>query len=174
MIDGMDIQAQTAPAAQDDKRWYIDDEGVRHPRSFYGDVLFLPARPDGRAAFESNLRQLSWDLRRLPLFAEYSSTFNTVPDLRDVMERALAIEPELRSFGVKELHVFGSVARGDADFESDIDFAALMDRGPGYAGDIFDADALLMRTMRRHIDLAELPFEGAFARLAGDDLVRVF
>lgn len=173
-MDSMDIQPQTVPAEQGDERWFIDGEGVRHPRSFYGDALFLPARPDSRAAFESNLRQLSWALWRLPLFAEYASTFNTVPDLRDVVERALAIEPELRSFGVKELHVFGSVARGDAGFESDIDFAALMDRGTGHAGDIFDADALLMRTMRRHIDLTELPFEGALARLARDDLVRVF
>lgn len=91
MMDRMDIQSQTAPAEPGNMRWLIDDQGVRHPRSFYGDAWFLPARPDSRAAFESNLRQLSWALWRLPLFAEYSSTFNTGTSMTVVKDALLKL-----------------------------------------------------------------------------------
>ena len=139
-----------------------------------GPLVRMPPRPTNRFEFASSLAALSWDMRSLPLPSELRSSFNTVPDLRDVRERALAVEPHLRSFGVKELHVFGSVARGDANFDSDIDFAVLMDWGPEYDGDYHDAGVLLARTMRRRVDLAELPFEGALARLASGDLKEVF
>ena len=138
-----------------------------------GPPVPLPPRPTNRFEFARNLAALAWDMRPLPLPSEHRSSFRSVPDLRDVKERVLAIEPELRSFGVKELHLFGSVARGDADFDSDIDVALLMDMGAGHDGDHYDAGALLTQIMRRHVDLTRLPFEGVFARCVSGDLVQV-
>lgn len=45
----------------------------------------------------------------------------------DAISRLKAHETELRAMGVAELSLFGSVARGDAGPESDIDVAARFD-----------------------------------------------
>lgn len=39
----------------------------------------------------------------------------------DVIARLKAAEPDIRAFGIGELHLFGSVARDEADEASDVD-----------------------------------------------------
>ncbi|MFI5267487.1 MAG: HepT-like ribonuclease domain-containing protein [Chloroflexota bacterium] len=52
------------------------------------------------------------------------------PDLEDVVERVQAHRAELEAMGVRYLGVFGSVARGDARPDSDVDVLVECD-GPG-------------------------------------------
>jgi len=54
------------------------------------------------------------------------------PDLEDVVERVQAHRAELERMGVRYLGVFGSVARGDARPDSDVDVLVECD-GPGAA-----------------------------------------
>jgi predicted nucleotidyltransferase len=49
------------------------------------------------------------------------------PDLQSVLETLRAHEPELRRLGVAHASVFGSVARGEARFESDVDILVELD-----------------------------------------------
>jgi predicted nucleotidyltransferase len=49
--------------------------------------------------------------------------------LNDVKKIISANEQHLRQFGVKEIYVFGSVARGEAKETSDIDFFVVLDEG---------------------------------------------
>jgi hypothetical protein len=49
-------------------------------------------------------------------------------DREAILERLRAHEPELRRLGVSRLSLFGSVARGEAGPQSDIDLAAELDR----------------------------------------------
>jgi Nucleotidyltransferase domain len=44
------------------------------------------------------------------------------------------LEPELRRRGVRRLRLFGSVARGEADADSDVDLLAEIDRGAVASG----------------------------------------
>lgn len=46
---------------------------------------------------------------------------STIPTRDDTKARLLAIEPQLRADGVTSLTLFGSVARGEADEQSDVD-----------------------------------------------------
>jgi uncharacterized protein len=48
-------------------------------------------------------------------------------DRNTAMSRLQASEAELRSMGVLHLSLFGSVARGDAGPQSDVDLAAIFD-----------------------------------------------
>jgi len=48
--------------------------------------------------------------------------------LSQVQDRLNLHQAELRAFGVLQLYVFGSVARGDASAESDIDFVVELER----------------------------------------------
>ena len=50
-----------------------------------------------------------------------------------VAERLAAHAEELRSLGVRSLDLFGSVARGDARPESDVDLLVEFDEVPGFA-----------------------------------------
>lgn len=110
------------PLAQqqpDSAHWFVDDDGRRHALSFNGFVWFMPPRPTCRGEFVASLDYLRRNLRKHPLRGGEASTFRTVPDRQDVLERLRTIEPQLRRLGMKELWLFGSVARGDADFDSD-------------------------------------------------------
>ena len=154
--------------------WFVDDDGRRHALSFNGFVWFMPPRPTCRGEFVASLDYLRRNLRRHPLRGGEASTFRTVPDRQDVLERLRAIEPQLRPLGMKELWLFGSVARGDADFDSDVDLAVLMDWDRAREGDYFDAWPVVTRVLRRQVDMVELPFKGRLARCAGKHLVQVF
>ena len=59
-----------------------------------------------------------------------------VADLQGVLETLKAHEAELRQFGVRHVAVFGSVARGQARPESDID--VLVDLDPELPISVFE------------------------------------
>ena len=162
------METQTPVAEQSDDLWYVDDRGVRHPRTFYGDVCFLPRRPTCWSDFEINLRTLSSDLRRPS--CEHASTFRTIPDRRDTIDRVLRLEPDLRNLGVTELALFGSVARGDADWDSDVDVAVRV----ADFDNMYEIRTVLKSELQRHVDVVQLPLSGRLAEFAAEDLVSVF
>ena len=71
-----------------------------------------------------------------------------------------ANEAELRQAGIRHLSVFGSVARGDAETDSDIDLAAEFD--PAAAMDLIRLVALERRigaTLGRRVEILPEPVE---------------
>ena len=148
-MDSMDI-ANTPVGRQD----------IRHPLC-----------PPDRRSFIAKLLELAADLPKPMPAGVVASTFHTVPDKRDVVDRLRAVEGALRSCGVVELWLFGSVARGTANFDSDVDLAAQMDWE--CEGDLLDALPLAARTLGRNVDIVELPLS---SRMTGAkrDLTRVF
>lgn len=52
-------------------------------------------------------------------------------DRNAVLERLRAHEAELKAMGVARLSLFGSVARGEAGSDSDVDVAVELDHGRG-------------------------------------------
>ncbi len=69
-----------------------------------------------------------------------------------VAERLAAHVGELRSFGVRSLDLFGSVARGDANPESDVDLLVEFDEVPGLFGYLRLRDRL-QEILGRSVDL---------------------
>jgi len=70
------------------------------------------------------------------------------------LERLAGLEEELRRRGVASLALFGSVARGDAGPDSDIDI--LIDIAPGYSFSLVDLAALknfLSDLLGRDVDI---------------------
>jgi predicted nucleotidyltransferase len=57
-----------------------------------------------------------------------------VATINETTERLAAHAEELHSLGVRSLHLFGSVARGEARFESDIDLLVEFEEVPGFVG----------------------------------------
>ena len=49
-------------------------------------------------------------------------------DKEVVKAKLLAHEPELKAAGIIHLHLHGSVVRGEAGLDSDVDLAAVFDR----------------------------------------------
>ena len=88
----------------------------------------------------------------------------------------MAIEPELRSMGVLSLSLFGSVARGDATAESDVDLAAELDHTRKL--DLFDLAVInerLSELLGLEVDLVSEPARRARFQAAIDrDRVHVF
>jgi predicted nucleotidyltransferase len=70
--------------------------------------------------------------------------FMTLHDLRTKRETILAIAER---YGARDLRVFGSVVRGEADAGSDVDF--LVELEPGRS--LFDLGGLLM-DLQEHLD----------------------
>jgi predicted nucleotidyltransferase len=64
-------------------------------------------------------------------------------DREQVIARLKAHERELRAAGVIQLSLFGSVARGEAGPESDVDVAVKLDRKRGI--DLFELGGLNIR-----------------------------
>jgi predicted nucleotidyltransferase len=85
----------------------------------------------------------------------------TTTDLADhVIATLRAHEPELRQAGIRHLSLFGSVARGDAEADSDIDLAAELD--PAARIGLFALGALerrLAQLVGRKVDLLPEPVE---------------
>ena len=88
-------------------------------------------------------------------------SITTTTDLAEnVIATLRAHEPELRIAGIRRLSVFGSVARGDAEAESDVDLAAELD--PDAHMDLFRLTALERRIaelLGRRVDLLPEPVE---------------
>lgn len=80
--------------------------------------------------------------------------------LEEVIARLRAREDELRALGIERLSVFGSLARGEAGPESDVDLAAEVD--PAARWSLFDhvrTIAWLEGVLGRAVDLVEEPAE---------------
>ena len=91
-----------------------------------------------------------------------------------VVERLRAHEPELRRLGISRLSLFGSVARGEAGPDSDIDLAAELERPMGlfrYSALVDDIEDML----GKRIDLVREPAQRSSIQLAIErDRVHVF
>jgi len=60
---------------------------------------------------------------------ELTTHTQVCPKADDVIATLRAHEAELRAAGIKRLSLFGSVARGDAGPDSDVEFAVVLDPG---------------------------------------------
>ena len=77
---------------------------------------------------------------------------NNVFTLTDI---ANLIKPIVRKYGVKEIYLFGSYARGDADEDSDLDF--LVFGGENFKLTmIFALAEELRETLKKHVDVFEI------------------
>jgi predicted nucleotidyltransferase len=85
----------------------------------------------------------------------------TAPDLAErVIATLRAHEPELRKAGIRRLSLFGSVARGEAGANSDIDLVADLDPDAGIG--LFALAALERRLealVGKKVDLLPAPVE---------------
>jgi uncharacterized protein len=85
----------------------------------------------------------------------------TTPDLAEhVIATLRAHEAEFRQAGIRGLSLFGSVARGDAEADSDVDLAAELDPDAGIG--LFALGALerrLAALVGRRVDLLPEPVE---------------
>ena len=88
------------------------------------------------------------------------STITTIDMAEHVIATLRAHEAELRRAGIRHLSLFGSVARGDATVDSDVDIAAEFD--PAARMDLFRLTALERRIteiLGRRVDLLPEPVE---------------
>jgi predicted nucleotidyltransferase len=86
-------------------------------------------------------------------------------DREQVIERLKAHERELRAAGIVQLSLFGSVARGEAGPDSDVDVAVKLDPQRGI--DLFQFYSLaekLERLLKAKVDLLCEPIERAALR----------
>lgn len=96
--------------------------------------------------------------------------------LRNVLQRLKATESELRRRGVAHLSVFGSLARGEAHDDSDIDIAVEIEAGHSFSLiRMEDTRLLLEDVLGRSVDLGEVDsFRPAVREAFEHDQVRVF
>ena len=97
-------------------------------------------------------------------FSQMSTTTST--DLAEqVIATLRAHEAELRQAGIRRLSLFGSVARGDFEADSDVDLVAELD--PAARMDLFRLIGLERRIaeiLRRRVDLLTEPVQKARLR----------
>ena len=92
--------------------------------------------------------------------SELAPVNQTCPDADEVIATLRAHEAELRGVGIKRLSLFGSVARGDAVPDSDVDLAVELDRSARI--DLFKLIALeerIGKLLGRKVDLVPEPIE---------------
>jgi hypothetical protein len=97
-------------------------------------------------------------------------------DRDEVIRRLRAHEAELRAMGVERLSLFGSVARGEAGPESDVDLAAEFDRSRPFGMFQFAAlEGRLRDLVGRSVDLVGEPARKARVQQAIEgDRIRAF
>jgi predicted nucleotidyltransferase len=97
-------------------------------------------------------------------------------DKDSVLQRLRAHEHELRTMGVARLSLFGSVARGEAGPDSDVDLAAEFDRSRPFGMFQFAAlEGRLRELMGHPVDLVGEPARKPRMQQAIDrDRVRAF
>jgi len=92
------------------------------------------------------------------------------------IERLVASEPEIRALGVKRLALFGSVARGQARPDSDVDLLVQFFPGAKTYGRFLDLSELLEARLGRRVELVTLealsPFLGPRILAEAEDVLR--
>ena len=94
-----------------------------------------------------------------------STTTTTIDLAEHVIATLRAHEAELRHAGIRRLSLFGSVARGEADAESDVDLAVEFD--PAVEMDLIRMVALERRigeALGRSVEILPEPVENARLR----------
>jgi predicted nucleotidyltransferase len=98
------------------------------------------------------------------------------PQLAEVLRCLRELEPKLRKRGVAALWVFGSVARGEAGLESDVDL--LFEFTPSGEYSLFDIQRIkdeIQAALGHTIDLGERStLTAKAAETSARDMVRVF
>lgn len=96
--------------------------------------------------------------------------------LQHVMQRLQATESELRRRGVAHLSLFGSLVRGEAREDSDIDIAVEIESGHSFSLiRMEDTRLLLEDVLGQPVDLGEIDsFRPAVREAFEHDQVRVF
>lgn len=98
------------------------------------------------------------------------------PELADVLQRLRSIQGSLRARGVMSLWVFGSVARGDARPDSDVDLA--IEFAPDAMPSLFEIAHIrddAQAAIGRSVDLGERStMTSAAAAAAEGEMVRAF
>lgn len=94
----------------------------------------------------------------------------------DVLTRLRAHEAELRAAGIEALDLFGSVARGDAGPDSDVDLACRLRPGSGVGLlEFVGLQQAMEDWLGRPVDLvSSRAMKGRFGDYARRDLLRVF
>ena len=72
---------------------------------------------------------------------------------KQIIERLRLLKPILKErFGIEELAVFGSVARGEDTYESDIDIAVIKAEKKNYF-DLLEVKYFLTEKLKKNIDI---------------------
>ncbi|HEU0016195.1 MAG TPA: nucleotidyltransferase family protein [Longimicrobium sp.] len=97
------------------------------------------------------------------------------PTRAGVTERVRSVEPQIRALGVRRLALFGSVVRGDARPDSDIDLLVEFRPGEKSAARFFALYDLLEETLGGRVELvtteALSPFIGPHILAEAADIV---
>ena len=72
------------------------------------------------------------------------------------IQRLVASEPEIRALGVQRLALFGSVARGQARFDSDVDLLVQFVPGAKTYGHFLALSELLEARLGRRVELVTM------------------
>ncbi len=93
-----------------------------------------------------------------------------------VIERLGAAEPEIRALGVQRLALFGSVARGQARLDSDVDLLAQFFAGAKTYSRFLALSELLELRLGRRVELVTVealsPFLGPRILAEAEDVLR--
>lgn len=78
------------------------------------------------------------------------------PSKKEIVASIRAHEADLRARGVRRLALFGSVARGEASADSDIDILVVIDRAGSFSAyDFVGIQLYLERVLRRSVQLVD-------------------
>jgi predicted nucleotidyltransferase len=99
-----------------------------------------------------------------------------LPENRRAIERLVASEPEIRALGVERRALFGSVARGLARLDSDVDLLVQFFPGAKTYGRFLALSELLEARLGRRVELVTLealsPFLGPRILAEAEDVLR--
>jgi len=94
----------------------------------------------------------------------------------EAVQRLVASEPEIRALGVERLALFGSVLRGEARPDSDVDLLVQFSRGTKTFAHFLDLCELLEERLGRRVELvtteALSPFIGPRILAEAQDVLR--
>jgi uncharacterized protein len=98
------------------------------------------------------------------------------PSREEVVERLAGCEPDIRALGVRRLALFGSVLRGTARFDSDVDLLVQFLPGEKTFDRFIELSELLEASLGRRVELvtteALSPFLGPRILAEAQDVIR--